>query len=299
MRPPRKTYKAWDKIIVALSEFDYLTAHQLIRLLYAPSSLKYVQELLKALRDASLVTAAGGKAVNLPRVYTLSGTGRQYAASLGAPKTRRFRPAEEAEKSRNPYFLKHTIAVGDVLVSARLLSQTHPAITLTRLLTERQLRRKIYVELPEKICIEPDAGCEFLVTETRHTREQTWRDFFHIEVYRTVPPVKERFKQKIQAYVTYVDTGQHEALFHTTALSIALVAQTPEMAAPLKRWTEEALREIDRPEEGEWFFFCSLNTATATPEELFLSPIWESAFSNAKTPLLLLEEEKDEPQPQQ
>jgi hypothetical protein len=292
MQTPGKTYKAWDKIIIALSEFDYLTAHQLTRLLYSPSSLKYVQELLKALMDALLVTFVGGKAVNLPRVYTLSGTGRHYAASLGAPKTRRFRPSEEAEKGRNPYFLKHTIAVGDVLISARLLSQTHPAITLTRLLTERQLRRRIYVELPEKICIEPDAGCEFLVTETQHEEQQTWRDFFHIEAYRNVPPVAHRFKQKIQGYVTYVDTGQHEALFHTTALSVALVAQTVEMAATLKRWTEEALRERDRPEEGEWFFFCSLNTATATPEEMYLSPMWEQAYSMTKTPLLTLEEGK-------
>jgi hypothetical protein len=291
MQTPGKIHKAWDKLIVALSEFDYLTAYQLTRLLYSPSSLKHVQELMKALLDASHVTAVGGKAVNLPRVYTLSGTGRHYAASLGTPKTRRFRPSEEQEKGRNPYFLKHTIAVGDVLISARLLSQTHPAITLTRLLPERQLRRRIYVELPEKICIEPDAGCEFLVTETRHNGEQTWRDFFHIEVYRNVPPVAHRFKQKIQGYVTYVDTGQHEALFHTTALSIALVAQTPEMAATLKRWTEEALREIDRPEEGEWFFFSSVNPATASPEEMYLAPVWEQAFGSAKTPLLILAEE--------
>jgi Replication-relaxation len=289
MQTPGKTHKAWDKIIVALSEFDYLTAHQLTRLLYSLSSLKYVQELLKALMDASLVTAVGGKAVNMPRVYTLSGTGRHYAASLGAPKTQRFRPSEEAEKGRNPYFLEHTIAVVDVLISARLLSQTHPAITLTRMLTERQLRRRIYVELPEKICIEPDAGCEFVVSETQHNDRQTWRDFFHIEVYRNLPPVPQRFKQKIQGYVTYALTRQHKALFQTPALSIAVIAATDTQNAALKRWTEEALQEMERPEEGEWFFFCSLNPATASPEGLFLTPIWEQAFSTTKTPLLVLE----------
>jgi hypothetical protein len=50
------------------------------------------------------------------------------------------------------------------------------------------------------------------------------------------------------------------------------------MMAMLKYWTEEALRERDRPEEGDWFFFCSLNTATASPEDMYLSPVWEQAF---------------------
>ena len=61
------------------------------------------------------------------------------------------------------------------------------------------------------------------------------------------------------------------------------------MAATLKRWTEEVLAEMERQEEGDWFFFCSLDPAKARPEELFLSPVWEQAFSNGKTPLLVLE----------
>jgi hypothetical protein len=59
----------------------------------------------------------------------------------------------------------------------------------------------------------------------------------------------------------------------------------------LKQWTEEALQDMERPEEGDWFFFCSLDPATASPEELFLSPAWEQAFGTAKTPLLILAEE--------
>jgi hypothetical protein len=122
----------------------------------------------------------------------------------------------------------------------------------------------------------------------RHT--QQW-NFFHIEVYRTLQPLEWRFKQKIKGYVTYAVSGQHEALFHTPALSIAVIAATdmPQQAT-LKRWTEEALQEMGRPEEGEWFFFCSRNPATTIPEELFLSPVWEQAFSSTKTPLIILDE---------
>ena len=86
MRTLVKIRRAWEKIIVALSEFDYLTTHQLTRLLYSPSSIKHVQEEMKSLMDASLVTAVGGKAVNLPRIYTLSGMGSNTHQSWAHPK---------------------------------------------------------------------------------------------------------------------------------------------------------------------------------------------------------------------
>jgi hypothetical protein len=289
MSTPVKIRKAWEKIIVALALFDYLTAYQLARLLYSPASISRVRKELKSLAAASLVLSLGGRAVNLPLVYTLSSKGRQCAASLGVSASRRLRPSEEKDKGYNPYFLKHTIAVTDVLIAAQLLSQTVPWIELTRMLTERELKRKIYVELPEKVCIEPDASCEFLLTETWHKTTQTWKDFFFIEVYRNLPPVEWRFKQKIQGYVATVDTGRHEALFQTPALSIAVIAATEQITTTLKRWTEEALHAMARPEEGERFFFRTIDTATASPEEMYLAPSWEQAFGTAKTPLIMLE----------
>jgi hypothetical protein len=294
MQTPVMPRKGVEKILTALAVFEYLTAAQITRLLYAPSSLSYVRKLLRRLVAADFVLPLAGKAVNLPLLYTLSGVGRTYAGALGTAPRKRFRPSEEQDKGQNPYFMKHTIAVTDVLIAARLLSQTHPGITLTHLYTERELQRKIYVEIPTKICLEPDASMQFLITETWHETPQTWEDFFFIEVYRNLPPADWRFKQKVQGYVTAVDTGQHEALFQTPALSIAVVAATEQMAATLKRWTEEALQAMGRPEEGDWFFFCSINPATAGPEELFLAPVWEQAFGTTKTPLLVLDEENND-----
>jgi hypothetical protein len=289
MQPATQPAKGAEKILAALAEFDYLTAEQITRLLYAPSSLSHVRKQLRVLVGGGFVCPLGGKAVHLHALYTLSGVGRTYALALGASPRKRFRKGEEQQKGHNPYFLKHTIAVTDVLISARLLSQAHAAITLSRMITERELKRKIYVEVPEKVCIEPDASCEFLLTETWHEKPQTWKDFCHIEVYRTLPPAEWRFKQKIQGYVAYAASGQHEALFNTAALSIAVIAASDTQAATLKRWTEETLHQMERPIDGDWFFFCSLNPATASPEELFLSPVWKQPFSDTKTPLLVLE----------
>jgi hypothetical protein len=157
--------------------FDYLTPSQIARLLYVPSSINHVYEHMRPLIDAGVVLPLGGRAVNLPLIYTLSGKGRQYASLLGTTKGKRFRPSEEAEKGRNPHFLKHIIAVTDVLIAAHLLSEKVPGIVLTRMYTERELRRKIYVAITEgdthnrTICLEPDASCDFSI-------QDKWRDFF-------------------------------------------------------------------------------------------------------------------------
>jgi hypothetical protein len=297
---PVNTLKGAEKILVAISEFDYLTAEQITRLLYANKSLAFVRKKLRALVAAGYVLALGGRAVNLPLIYTLSGKGRTYAGMLGEPPRKRFRASEEREKSENLFFMKHTIAVTDVLIAARLLGQTVPGITLTRMFLERSLRRKIYVEITEpatpgterrslKVCIEPDCSLEFTIQDTTQetTKPQTWRDFFHVEVYRHLP-METLFKQKVTGYVTYAATGQHEDLFHTSALSIAVIAATEQIAVALRRWTEEVLHQT--PRQGERFFFRCLNTATATPADMFLSADWQQAFGTVKTPLLLLKE---------
>jgi hypothetical protein len=136
--------------------------------------------------------------------------------------------------------------------------------------------------------IEPDAAVEFLLTETWHEQPKTWQHFFHIEVYRQ-RPMENRFKQKVRGYVASVDTGVHAALFKTQALSIAVFCERSQQATLLKRWTEDALIDMGRVAEGERFFFRSCNVATASPEELFLSPDWQQAFGESTPPLLVLE----------
>ena len=131
-----------------------------------------------------------------------------------------------------------------------------------------------------RICIEPDGALDFVI-------QDTWRDFLYLEVYRH-HLAETRFKQKIQGYVTAVATGLHEQLFQTSAMSVAVIATTQKLTGTLKQWAEEALVTMHRADAGERFFFCSRDTATASPEELFLSPVWEQAFSTAKTPLLVL-----------
>jgi hypothetical protein len=261
------TPKGVRKILVALAEFDYLTTKQVTRLCYAKGSLTYVKATLKSLVDAGFALALGGRGMRLPRVYTPTGTGRTFASAVQElPHAKRVRPSEEEEKATNHFFLQHTIAVTDVLIGARLLSQAVPDIRLTRLYLERELKRKIYVEIPEPIgegrthprtiCLEPDAAVEFVI-------QGKWQDFFHIEVYRT--HLREyRFKQKILSYAAYAAGPLHQELFYTPALSIAVFCQTSQLAATLQQWTEEVLQELQQPELGERFYFCRLTASNKT-----------------------------------
>jgi hypothetical protein len=198
MRQPQHLAKGVTDILLVLALFDYLTAEQVTRLCFSAGSLTYVKAQLKALVDQGFAMAIGGRGTGLPLIYALRDKGRSLASTLSGQQPRRFRPAEAREKQANLYFMQHTLAVNDVLISARLLSQTRPDILLTRLYREPELRRKIYVNVPERICIEPDGGCQFLVAVMG--QERPWEDFFFIGVYRTLPPVAERFKQKIQGY---------------------------------------------------------------------------------------------------
>jgi hypothetical protein len=198
--------------------------------------------------------------------------------------------------------MKHALAVSDVLIAARLLSQSVTGIALNRMYRERELRRTIYVTLPQlmkqsnggglrKICIEPDASLDFTIEDTWH--QQTFRDFFHIEVYRHLP-METRFKQKVQGYVVMAQTGRQEELFQTSAISIAVFAATDHLARVLKRWTEEALQQLNQPAEGQRFFIASIDTSAASPTEIYLAPVWQQAFGSTPTPLLILEEEANE-----
>jgi hypothetical protein len=173
-------------------------------------------------------------------------------------------------------------------------------IVLNQIYHEWELKRKIYVDLPvadgvtQQICIEPDASLDF-TTPSIEEETPSWRDFSHIEVYRTLPAMEQQFKQKIQGYVVYAQSLLHQQLFHTAALSIAIFARTDEIAKTLRKWTQEAL--VTQPDEGDRFFFTDLNPATAIPGELFLSPVWQQAFREDTIPLLDLEAEADHEQP--
>jgi protein involved in plasmid replication-relaxation len=276
------------KIISDLAAFQYVTVSQLIALEeHKESSRSYIHKEVNELVAEGYLLALPRQIVSQPRLYTLTVKGQRFASVSGNAPYKRYRKGEELERGENVSFVAHTIAVTDVLIAAQLLAKKVPAIRLNRMLTERELKRTIYVSVPgerttqRKICIEPDAAVDFTI-------QDTWQDFYYLEVYRHHLN-KLRFQHKFQGYVTALVSGLHERLFQTPAMAVVVIATIDKLAGTLKQWAEEALAAIDRKEAGDRFFFCSLDTATTNPEDMFLSPVWEHAFSTDKTPLLVLE----------
>jgi hypothetical protein len=277
-RPERPRRIVWDsrtpqeKILLALAEYEYLTAEQLTRLLYAPASLTHVRDLLRAFAAESLVLVLPSPTVTSPKIYTLASKG---SSILG--KHQRIRPSEEMDKT--PTFLAHSLAVNDLLISAVLLAREVAGIRLSRMIFERELRGTLEAPLV------PDAAVEFLLQDRQGVR---WRYFFQVELYRYLPK-KERFQKKVLGYVDLAGSGKQQERFGTTALAVAVCCPGEGgLARTLKGWTEEVLAK--QPEEGQRFFFGSSDTAK--PSELYLAPCWYRAFASDPTPLLLLEEEE-------
>jgi hypothetical protein len=276
------------KIINDLAAFHYLTVSQLIALgEHKESARSYIHKEVNELVADGYLLALPRQIVSQPRLYTLTAKGRKFAAVLGNVPYKRYRKGEELERGENVSFVAHTIAVTDVLIAACLLAKRVPAIRLNRMLTERELKRTIYVPVPRErrtqrnICIEPDAAVDFTI-------QDTWQDFYYLEVYRHHLN-KTRFQHKIAGYVTALVSGLHGQLFQTPAMVVAVIATTEKLAGTLKQWTEEALGAIQRSDAGDRFFFCNIDTATTNPEDMFLTPVWEQAFGTTKTPLIVLE----------
>jgi hypothetical protein len=176
MRSPHKMLKGTEKLLFDLAELEYLTAEQAAKVGgYKETSLPYVRKTLKALVTSGFACTLPRQLVTQPLLYTPTTSGYTYASALGVPHPRRVRPVDERDKAKNTLFVQHTVAISDVLIAAKLLAKTHPLIELSRLYTERSLKRKIAVPLPDnRTCyIEPDAACEFLLTETWHEPPQT------------------------------------------------------------------------------------------------------------------------------
>jgi hypothetical protein len=283
------------KILQSLGEFSYLTIDQIIALHYQEASRSYVRKEVNALLTAGLAMALPRPTVTYPRLFTLTGDGQRFVSRFGCVPTKRVRRSDEQDKGHNSYFVQHTIAITDVLIRAKLLSQAIPGIALHRLYVERELKRKIYVaplgqalpagrqdtERQQPCCLEPDASLHFVTAGNIE-------DFFHLEVYRTHLR-EERFKRKIRGYVAYIHSTLHQQLFQTPALAIAFFCATDPLAETLLRWTEEVLHDVGQEYIGERFFFRQIATAKTSPIEMYLAPVWEQPFSDTKTPLLVLE----------
>lgn len=258
-------------IIRSVWQLQMLTADQVARLYFAPTSIEYVRRRLKALTEAGYLTRKviprAAQHGSSPFLYLLGRRGVAYLRQVGEDLA--YYPSEH-----DPHylFIYHTMAVNDILIAASLLR----SVQIRELRTEWQLKKMpLRVESgDERITIIPDAWIDF----------GEGRAKVALELDRGTEEGK-KWRRKVRGYVQAVK-GTYQEVYGTTGLTIAVVATSGHgRARGLRRFTEDELREQESP-HGHLFLFTDLPDCPPAPEELFHTPRWFEPFTDTPVPLL-------------
>jgi hypothetical protein len=285
--------RSHDRILQALGRLHYLTAKQLTRLLFTPGMTRDVQRWLSELtlmRYVASEEAFSQGAGRPPLIYWLDRAGREYVAKLGMWVPDRYRRSERGQLKR--LFYEHTLALNDVLISLELLTSRDSRLWIEELAHEQRLKRdKVRVAWPDGQLryAEPDAWVDLRVERPAQT---PLRFPLVVELDRGSEEQRQ-FREKIRTLLAYID-GPYQEAFRTQYVTFAVVAADPKRPArrrdQLRGWTEAELRELDRMDDAELFFFTATDAATAAPDAMWLAPTWYAPFDPTPQPLLVLPE---------
>src|SRR6266487_2956046 len=134
--------ESYDKLLEALGWLYYARCDQLTRLYYLPGSLTLIRERLRTLIEHKYVSylslISDGK--NTRRIYALDGRGVSYLKDTGRiPEERYFRPSDV---ERSPFFLPHTLDVGDLMIAFALLAREDTRFQIVTRRHELDLKRE-------------------------------------------------------------------------------------------------------------------------------------------------------------
>jgi len=271
-------------ILTALATYHYLTAEQVRRLHFGAGVITYVRSRLKRLCDAKLLIRLEqphyARTGSAPNVFRLAARGYRFLEKLHVPTTRL-----PDEKPHSYLYWRHTLALNDALISAELLTRSHPELTIHRLVHERDLKRSpVVVHLPNGKTrgVIPDAYLAL------HEAEVDGPGYWTNLVWELDMGTREQrdWREKVQALLAY-GQGPYQEVLQAQSLTIAvLTPQGAKRAQELCRWTEAELTQLQAQAYGVWFCFAGLDPAQVPPEELYLAPVWAQPFQQARVPLI-------------
>ncbi len=273
-----------EHVIRIIHAYHFLTVEQICRLFYSPGSLTHARVQLKRLADAGFLQrfrAPTAKAGNTPFIYTLARRGIQYLSTAGITEFSRFRPSENIELSH--LFLSHTLAVNNIIITAKLVERIAPEIRLAQFRHERVLRQtpvEVVTTAGEKQKVIPDGWLDF--------RTPTHRTAVVLELDRGTEQ-QRTFKKKLQGLIAFAQ-GPYQAFFNTSSMTIAFLTTTGEdRCAVIRKWCEEELRDEAQQELAEIFLFLAVaDEGKELDSKVFLSPVWQQPFVTASTALLTI-----------
>lgn len=267
-----------DQVPLGIAQLHLVTADQLTRLHYSPGSIKYVKKHLKAMTGNGLIVsdALPTKQRSSPFYYALGAKGAEYLNRAGM-EVKAYRGSKAEDDSP---FVRHTLEVNDLLISAMLLGKVNPAYWLDDYRHEHDLKRKPYM-LGRRPLI-PDG---FLNFQTR-TPGGVMQMPIALEHDRGTE-FQQDFRQKIRRYVTFLHKRGQAELFGVGAITIAFTTfKGDARLEQMRRWTKAELSYTSEPETIWRAFYLAALDKPPEPCQVWLEVKWYTAFDD--TPVALL-----------
>jgi len=188
------------------------------------------------------------------------------------------------QTSDSEYFIPHTLAINDVLISADLLERTRPHVGVVDLIHEKSMAAiKVPTGNGNQEGVITDGILTFGISNTDGEYEQT----FFLEV--DGGSKAGRWKSKIRRLISY-GTGPYKQHCDTPYFTVLVITPMGEAHMHnLRRWTADVLTE-DGLGGTPWeqsFVFTALPAATTPPDAFWLGEGWHDAFS--ARPMRLIE----------
>ena len=264
-----------DDLLKLLSQFQYLTIFQLVRLLGKETTINNIRSKVKRLVDDGLVdtqflprTSQSGKT---PIVYALSQKGIKYQETQGI----------SSQKIKGILPLHHLLQINDVLIASLLLPRIEPAISVFEWRHERAFKQNP-IRIRDKVFLSPDGFVHFVLSPPYGRLGEPMGIIFEID--RNTEDVYT-IKEKIQNYTRLLN-GNFEQVFGIGCLTVAFVI-TSGGGSRVKQLIRFAEQELQRSkEDAELFLFASVSPAEISPLPFFTSPLWLQPFCDKAIPLI-------------
>jgi hypothetical protein len=284
-----------DMLLHDLNTLQRATAEQLTRLNYKMGMLTTVKQRLKDLADNRYVLPLSHPSIRLPYMYALDRKGLNYLHSLGVDVREYFRPSNEEDSAKNFLFREHMLAIGDILIHAKLFEKSEPSYRINSLLHERFFKNhpvKADYERnsgEETKTLVPDAYLAFSYTSPKG-KEETIPVLWELD--RGTEDQKF-FRRRIRAYIVFLKSRAFKTLLNIENITVAFATtKNLNRSKQMREWTQ---KEFAATSEPSWlanlFLFTALpeNIGTIEPRQLFLDPVWYTP-SDDENPVSLLGE---------
>jgi hypothetical protein len=265
-----------------------VTNRQICRRFYSDKSLAYVKRLLKPLVDHGLLHGRFLERVTRygrpQTVYFLAPDGMKYLQESGGADTGNMRYRSSEINSLTSLFIRHTLAVNDMLIAAERLAADVPQVELWRVLHERELlavlssSKKTGTHSPVK----PDLMLDIRI---RHHPTDTATDRYPLAIEVDLDTESEdQWKRKITGYLDWLQnrSGSYYEFFGTSDLTVAVQTSSLQRLRFLLSWTEDILKQRQAFPYADMFYFTDASPMSVSPYHMYFGNQWSIPYHMTK-----------------